>query len=177
MKAASASASEEEDQRGARTRQAGEEERNGKEEDGQWVYVRPLPGHAIVNLGDAMVKFTDGLLRSCVHRVVNPPGEQGGETRESVVYFMRAEDEVVLRRLDDGLGVGEGVIPRLRDGDREEEEVTSREWVLRRALGRRMVKGGGDAGASVGGGGGRGKNAGFENGGWEKSLGTEDVGR
>lgn len=146
--------------------EVGEKEGDG---EGQWVYVKPLPGHAIVNLGDAMVKFTNGLLRSCVHRVVEPPGRQRGETRYSVVYFMRAEDEVVLRRLDDGLGGG-GVIPGVREGEEEEVGVTSREWVLRRALGRRVGMGGGDGG---GGGGPRG----FEGGGWEGSLGTEGVGR
>lgn len=155
---------------------AGPEDKEGEKakgaEEAQWVYVRPLPGHAIVNLGDAMVKFTNGLLRSCVHRVVSPPGEQAGETRYSVVYFMRAEDEVVLRRLEDGLG-GRGVIPRGAEGvdDGEEEGVTSREWVLRRALGRRMVKGG------EGGSGDGSEHRGFEKGGWEASLGTEGVGR
>ena len=29
----------------------------------EWVYVKPMPGHAIVNLGDACVKFTAGILR------------------------------------------------------------------------------------------------------------------
>ena len=40
--------------------------------------VGRLAGHAIVNLGDAMVNFTNGLLRSNIHRVVSPPGEQAG---------------------------------------------------------------------------------------------------
>ena len=96
----------------------------------EWVYVRPLPGHAIVNLGDAMVKFTNGLLRSNIHRVVSPPGEQAACTRYSVVYFARPEDDVLLRRLE-----GSPLIPEL-DGT-EEEEINSKDWVLRRALGRR----------------------------------------
>ncbi|KAJ9645768.1 hypothetical protein H2199_002808 [Coniosporium tulheliwenetii] len=75
----------------------GSVEVNGAEEN--WAYVRPLPGHAIVNLGDAMVKFTAGVLRSNIHRVVNPPGEQAESTRYSLVYFARPEDEVVLRAL------------------------------------------------------------------------------
>jgi isopenicillin N synthase-like dioxygenase len=44
--------------------------------DSQWSCVRPLPGHAIVNLGDAMVTFTKGLLRSNPHRVVAPCGSE-----------------------------------------------------------------------------------------------------
>lgn len=100
-------------------------------EDAEWVYVRPLPGHAIVNLGDAMVKFTNGLLRSNIHRVVSPPGDQADSTRYSLVYFARPEDSVMLRRLE-----GSSRIPALRDGDAE-EEINSKDWVIRRGLGRR----------------------------------------
>ncbi|KAF1943882.1 Clavaminate synthase-like protein [Clathrospora elynae] len=106
-------------------------------EDG-WTYVRPLPGHCIVNLGDALVKFSSGTLRSNIHRVVAPPGEQGSFTRYSLVYFCRPEDDVVLRSLVEG-------------GEEEEEQVTAKEWILRRALGRRKADG------------------------WEKSGGTEGV--
>jgi isopenicillin N synthase-like dioxygenase len=105
-----------------------------------WTYVRPLPGHAIINLGDALVKFSSGRLRSNIHRVVAPPGDQGKVTRYSLVYFCRPEDDVVLKSLVEG------------SGDREmEEEVTAKEWILRRALGRR------------------------KEGGWEKSGGTEEI--
>lgn len=98
----------------------------------EWVYVRPLPGHAIVNLGDAMVKFTNGLFRSNIHRVVSPPGEQADSTRYSLVYFARPEDDVFLRRLE-----GSERIPRLEDGV-EEEAVNSKDWIIRRALGSRV---------------------------------------
>lgn len=66
----------------------------------QWCYVKPLRGHCVCNLGDAMVKFTAGVLRSNIHRVVNPPGEQGDSTRMSLVYFARPEDEVILQTLE-----------------------------------------------------------------------------
>lgn len=100
--------------------------------DAEWVYVRPLPGHAIVNLGDAMVKFTNGLFRSNIHRVVAPPGAQADYTRYSLVYFARPEDTVKLRRLD-----GSDIIPPLVDGH-VEEDINSKDWIMRRALGRRV---------------------------------------
>lgn len=100
----------------------------------EWTYVKPLPGHCIVNLGDAMVKFTNGLLRSNIHRVVSPPGEQARATRYSLVYFSRPEDEVVLRRLD-----GSDVIPELGKGV-EEEVVTSKEWIKFQAMRLRTVE-------------------------------------
>ncbi|KAI5262490.1 Clavaminate synthase-like protein [Aureobasidium subglaciale] len=101
----------------------------------EWCYVKPLRGHAVINLGDAMVKFTAGILRSNTHRVVNPPGEQAEHTRMSLVYFARPADEVLLKVLDGS---------RLIDGKRQQhpnhgddEEITSKDWILRRALGRR----------------------------------------
>lgn len=110
-----------------------------------WAYVRPLPGHAIVNLGDALVKFSDGKLRSNIHRVVAPPGEQGSVTRYSLVYFCRPEDDVTLRCLVEGGKEDEG------------DNVTAKEWILRRALGRRRPDGweksGGTEGQSMRGGG------------------------
>ncbi|KAL5338644.1 hypothetical protein BJX70DRAFT_388516 [Aspergillus crustosus] len=100
--------------------------------DENWLYVRPLPDHAVVNLGDAMVKFTNGLLRSNIHRVVSPPGEQADSTRYSLVYFSRPEDDVSLRRLE-----GSARIPELEKGV-VEENISSKDWIIRRALGRRI---------------------------------------
>ena len=100
--------------------------------DAQWCYVRPIAGHAIVNLGDAMVKFTNGLLRSNIHRVVSPPGRQAAVTRFSLVYFSRPNDEVLLKRLE-----GSGIIPELAEGGTE-EDIKSKDWILRRAVGKRV---------------------------------------
>lgn len=97
----------------------------------EWCYVRPLPGHAIINLGDAMVKFTNGLLRSNIHRVVSPPGAQADTTRYSLVYFSRPEEDVFLKRLD-----GSARIPPLPEGVTE-ENIRSKDWIIRRGLGNR----------------------------------------
>jgi isopenicillin N synthase-like dioxygenase len=102
-----------------------------------WTYVRPLPNHAIINLGDALVKFTGGILRSNTHRVVSPPGAQGDETRYSLVYFSRPEDAVLLRPLKEESKMIEG---RVGDGEDDGEIVSSKEWILRRALGKRVGK-------------------------------------
>lgn len=96
---------------------------------GTWAYVRPLPGHAIVNLGDAMVKFSGGILRSNIHRVVTPPGKQAACSRLSIVYFMRPGDDFILKRLEGG------IIPSLASfGEGEEEEdVTAKKWIIDKA--------------------------------------------
>lgn len=109
------------------------------EEGEKWVYVTPLPGHCIINLGDALVKFSAKVLRSNIHRVVSPPGAQAGTTRYSLVYFSRAEDEVLLRPLVESEMVRERVEEARRDGMVEEMVLSSKDWVLKRALGRRGV--------------------------------------
>lgn len=102
----------------------------GSGDSSDWVYVKPMPGCAIVNLGDAMVKFTGGVLRSNLHRVVTPPGEQWKVRRQSLVYFLRPEHDAVLSRLRGGL------IDKLGEG--EHEGSTAREWLERRHLGRKI---------------------------------------
>ncbi|SMQ48830.1 unnamed protein product [Zymoseptoria tritici ST99CH_3D7] len=103
--------------------------------ESEWRFVRPLKGHCVVNLGDAMVKFSGGVLRSNIHRVVNPPGEQARSTRYSLVYFSRPEDDVLLQVLDGSKMIDEK--RRTEGSGKEEEVITAKEWILRRALGRR----------------------------------------
>lgn len=102
--------------------------------DAKYVYVEPLPGHMIVNIGDALVKFTNGLFRSNIHRIVAPPGAQGDHTRYSLVYFSRPNDEVHLKRLE-----GSKRIPSLAEGV-VEEIINSKDWILRRGMGRRAAQ-------------------------------------
>ena len=76
---------------------------------GEWEFVKPLAGHAIVNLGDAMVCFTNGELKSAKHRVVPSPGAQGSVERFSVVYFVRPADEVMMESVEKFKGNGREV--------------------------------------------------------------------
>lgn len=98
-----------------------------------WVFVKPMEGCAIINLGDAMVRFTAGVLRSNLHRVVTPPGAQSEEVRYSLVYFSRPEHDVLLRRLKGGILDEEGV-----GGEDEGEGVTSKDWLARRHLSKKI---------------------------------------
>jgi len=99
------------------------------QDTGEWVYVKPVPGSAVVNLGDALVKFTAGILRSNIHRVAAPPPPQDGIMRTSLVYFSRPEDKVVLRRLKGG------IIDQQPEVESDEPELTAQEWTWRRSVG------------------------------------------
>lgn len=100
---------------------------NGESEKPGWLWVHPPPpNHAIVNLGDAALKWTGGVLCAGRHRVVPAPGEQGKFHRFSVVYFVRPEDDVTLKRLE-----APG-IPKLEAGERE-EEITAKQWIIKQS--------------------------------------------
>jgi isopenicillin N synthase-like dioxygenase len=90
--------------------------------NGEWLYVRPLPGHAIVNLGDSMVKLSNGLLKSNIHRVVTTPGLSDMVDRYSVVYFSRPENDVQMKSL-----VNDG-----KEQQYEDHVFTAQEWIARR---------------------------------------------
>ena len=67
-----------------------------------WCYVRPEPGHAIINLGDPMVQLTGGVLRSNMHSVVPAPGAQSECPRFSMAYAMKAPYACRMERLKGG---------------------------------------------------------------------------
>lgn len=96
-----------------------------------WLYVRPKPNHAIINLGDAAVKFTDGLFCSGRHRVVPAPGQQGLFPRYSLAYFVRPEDGAILKSLikpeNDDDCVGDG------NTTDKEDFMTAKEWIAQQA--------------------------------------------
>jgi len=89
---------------------------------GEWLYVRPLLGHAIVNLGDSMVKFSDGIIKSNIHRVIRMPRLREETDRYSVVYFARPENNVQMKSLMNNGNEKQG----------EEHVFTAQEWIARR---------------------------------------------
>ncbi|KAI8959894.1 putative oxidoreductase [Daldinia sp. FL1419] len=100
---------------------------------GEWLWVKPKRGCAIINLGDAAVKFTNGVLCSGRHRVIPSPGAQGRYPRYSIVYFVRPEDKCVMKRIE-----GKGIPKEVNES--EDEGLTANEWIFRQsaALGNRF---------------------------------------
>ncbi|KAG9309076.1 hypothetical protein JVU11DRAFT_10958 [Chiua virens] len=97
----------------------------------EWFYVKPLPGHAICNVGDALSVFSGGILQSNIHRVVPPPGAQAEHERWSLVFFTRPGNSTILRALTEGS-------PLIADAVRKHPErnfetnSTAEEWFARR---------------------------------------------
>ncbi|KAI0368888.1 Clavaminate synthase-like protein [Pilatotrama ljubarskyi] len=96
-----------------------------------WQYVKPLPGHAICNVGDALAIFSGGILRSNLHRLMPPPGQQSRYERYSVAFFTRPKNAVVLRPLaEQSRKIAEAVAKNPKE--EYNSGVTAGEWTSRR---------------------------------------------
>ncbi len=93
------------------------------ESDSSWRYIRPVPNCAIVNVGDALCQWSGGLLRSGMHRVVSPPGDQALLRRLSFVYVLKPGNKASMRRLMGAEEEGGGM--RGKDG-----QCSYEEWLL-----------------------------------------------
>ncbi|KAI0269389.1 Clavaminate synthase-like protein [Gloeopeniophorella convolvens] len=103
----------------------------------EWKYVRPIPGHAICNLGDAMTIFSAGILRSNLHRVVPPPKAQAAHERWSVVFFTRPGNTVVLEPLSAQSALIADAAAKAPQG-KYGTGATSAEWFARRIANQRV---------------------------------------
>ena len=63
--------------------------------DGGWVAVPHVPGAYIVNLGDMLQQWTNGMFRSTLHRVVNRHGKE----RYSIPFFIEPNFNAVVECL------------------------------------------------------------------------------
>lgn len=69
--------------------------------DGSWIPVMAGPGQLIVNLGDAMERWTNDRWRSTLHRVVVP-----ARRRQSIAFFHNANWDAVIECLEPCRGDG-----------------------------------------------------------------------
>lgn len=68
-------------------------------QDGKWIPITALPNQLVVNVGDMLERLTNGVLKSTVHRVVNPPRELMNTPRYSIPFFMHPRSEMSLASL------------------------------------------------------------------------------
>lgn len=113
-----------------------------QDNDECWEFVKPEPGCAIVNMGDAMVKFTSGIIRSNLHRVAYAPGNQAVHDRYSLAYFSRPLDNVQMKALSAGENKSSSA------NKKENGIYTVKQWVADRA---KLYRKGGEQMRSTGG--------------------------
>ena len=68
--------------------------------DGTWLHAPSIPGAAIVNVGDLLTRWTNGQLRSVLHRVVPPKGKGTQRPRYSTTLFYEPRHEVLISCLE-----------------------------------------------------------------------------
>ncbi|KAH9065125.1 Clavaminate synthase-like protein [Lactarius deliciosus] len=103
----------------------------------EWKYVKPMPGHAICNLGDAMAILSAGVLRSNLHRVVPPPKAQASFDRWSLAFFTRPRNSVPLAPLVKESTLIAEAAARAPEGQYATGS-TAEEWFRRRVQNRRI---------------------------------------
>lgn len=74
--------------------------------DGQWHDVPVVEGAYVVNVGDALERWTNDRWRSTVHRVVIPPDRAAGD-RQSMAFFHNANWDAVIECIPTCLAPGE----------------------------------------------------------------------
>ena len=89
--------------------------------DGSWLHAPSIPGAAIVNVGDLLTRWTNGQLRSVLHRVLPPDGEAAQRPRYSATLFYEPRHEVVISCLEPCQGPNKPALyPPITAGERLE---------------------------------------------------------
>jgi len=68
--------------------------------DNKWIKIIALPDQIICNVGDMLERLTNTVLKSTIHRVVNPPKEKLNQSRYSMPFFMHPRRTMDLTVLD-----------------------------------------------------------------------------
>ncbi len=68
--------------------------------DGTWMDVVSVADAFVVNIGDAMMRWTNNRWVSTLHRVINPPPDSQGSTRrQSIAYFSNPDADAMIECL------------------------------------------------------------------------------
>ena len=68
--------------------------------NGEWIDAVASEDELMINIGDMLSRHTNNLLKSTVHRVVNPDRELLKKSRYSIPFFMHPISEMKLNVLE-----------------------------------------------------------------------------
>ena len=68
--------------------------------NGEWIDAMASKNELMINIGDMLSRHTNNLLKSTVHRVINPDRELLKKSRYSIPFFMHPVSEMKLNVLD-----------------------------------------------------------------------------
>ncbi len=96
-----------------------------KRRDGKWIAITALPDQIVVNVGDMLQRLTNGVLKSTIHRVVNPPREKMNTSRFSIPFFMHPRSEMSLAALPQTVTA---------DNPKQMDDITAGEFLNERLI-------------------------------------------
>jgi isopenicillin N synthase-like dioxygenase len=99
--------------------------------DGTWKWVKPYPESVTVNIADVLQFWTNGYLKSSVHRVVTPPDDQAHIDRLGLLYFLRPAYDLELKTIDSPVLKRLGLVT----GKDEAAGIKAGDWVRARVKG------------------------------------------
>ena len=70
-----------------------------QDRDGRWIPIEAPPGAVVCNIGDMLQRYTNHVLPSTTHRVVNPPPERRGVSRYSTPFFLHFNPDFMIETL------------------------------------------------------------------------------
>ena len=68
--------------------------------NGEWIDATASKDELMINIGDMLSRHTNNVLKSTVHRVVNPDKELLKKSRYSIPFFMHPVSEMKLDVLE-----------------------------------------------------------------------------
>ncbi|AHJ95679.1 isopenicillin N synthase family dioxygenase [Hymenobacter swuensis] len=96
-----------------------------KRRDDKWIPITALPDQIVVNVGDMLQRLTNGVLKSTIHRVVNPAREKMNSSRFSVPFFMHPRSEMSLAALENCVTA---------ENPKKEADITAGEFLNERLI-------------------------------------------
>ncbi|KAH7928363.1 Clavaminate synthase-like protein [Leucogyrophana mollusca] len=94
-----------------------------------WRWIRHIENALIVNTGDSLEFLTGGYIKGTIHRVVQPPADQRGYARLSVIYFCTPDEEIKLIPLTESPVLQRVGIERQCE---DSQAPTAKEWRVAR---------------------------------------------
>jgi isopenicillin N synthase-like dioxygenase len=89
----------------------------------EWVDIHTQPGEIVVNVGDMLQRHTNDILKSTIHRVINPPNADLKKPRYSIPFFMHANPDASLACIDNCVS---------EKNPKRYEDITAGEFLMER---------------------------------------------
>ncbi len=103
-----------------------------KSRTGEWIAVTTIPGTIVCNIGDMLQRFTNHVLPSTEHKVVNPPGMGRTKPRYSIPYFMHLNPDCWIKTMKNCISA--------ENPNRYPEPILADEYLKQRLFDIKLIK-------------------------------------